>query len=145
MEKTKRGIRTIRDATTKDIPAIAEIHQKMGLDYKMPNLESPLFLVQKLVECDGKIVAACTLKIEAEAYLWVDPELSAREKVEAMTGMQEHAIAEAWEQGLDGVHCWVPEAVENRFSKRLKAMGFSRDRGPRTRIVGRTARGPDHR
>ena len=128
MEKTEHGIRTIRDAKTEDNEAIAALHEAMGLDYKMPNLESPLFLVQKVVECDGKIIGCTALKLEAETYLWLDPKLTARQKVEAMTGMQEHVISEAWEQGLDTVVAWVPEQVESKFAKRLKAMGFSKDR-----------------
>jgi len=37
-------------------------------------------------------------------------------------------VAEAWEKGIDQIVCWVPETVEKKFAKRLRAMGFSRDR-----------------
>jgi hypothetical protein len=118
----------VRDAMPEDIEQIRAIHEAMGLDYRMPNLESPLFLIQKVVETDGKIIAASALKVEAETYLWVAPELSAREKVDAMYEMQPRLVAEAWEKGIDQIVCWVPETVEKKFAKRLRAMGFSRDR-----------------
>jgi N-acetylglutamate synthase-like GNAT family acetyltransferase len=122
------GTMLVRDARVEDIASIAAIHEAMGLDYRMPNLESPLFLIQKVVETDGKIIAASALKVEAETYLWVAPELSAREKVDAMYQMQPQMVAEAWEKGIDQIVCWVPETVEKKFAKRLRAMGFSRDR-----------------
>jgi len=118
----------VRDAMPEDIEQIRAIHEAMALDYRMPNLESPLFLIQKVVETDGKIIAASALKVEAEAYLWVAPTLSAREKVDAMYQMQPQLVAEAWEKGIDQIVCWVPETVEKKFAKRLRAMGFSRDR-----------------
>jgi hypothetical protein len=118
----------VRDARPQDIEQIAAIHAAMGMDYQMPNLESPLFLIQKVAEADGKIIAASALKLEAETYLWIAPELSAREKVDAMYGMQPQLIAEAWAKGLDNVVAWIPEDVEKKFRRRLETLGWQRDR-----------------
>jgi len=118
----------IRDARPEDIDDIARIHQRMGLDYKMPNLESPLFLIQKVVERNGKVIAASALRLEAETYLWLSPDLDALDKVEAMRGMQPAIVQDAWERGLDNLVCWIPEEVEKKFRRRLKTLGWQRDR-----------------
>lgn len=116
----------VRDYRPEDFEAVAALHAEMGLDYKMPDLGSPLFLVRKVVEVDGKVTAACVLRIEAETYLWCGG--APEEKMAAMREMQPEILNAAWLKGIDNLVCWIPEAVEAKFEKRLGELGWKRDR-----------------
>jgi len=90
----------IRDLQQQDTQQIAEIHGRMGMDYALPDLDSPLFLVRKVATNEnGKILAACVLRIEAETYLLLDPQLSPQIKMKTMLELQPEILRGAWEQG----------------------------------------------
>jgi hypothetical protein len=102
----------------------------MGLDYKFPNLDGPLFVIKQVAELDGRIVAVGAVRIEAELYLWIDHSVGEPEdRWDAVKELNDVGMDKAyWEQGLDNCVCWVPEAVEKSFGKRLKQLGFDTDR-----------------
>lgn len=116
----------IRDYEPRDFEAVKALHDASEIDYAMPNLSHALFLVKKVKEIDGKVVAACAVRIEAETYLWCGggPE----EKMDAMLELQPEILNDAWMLGIDNLVCWIPEAVEVKFEKRLKQLGWARDR-----------------
>lgn len=130
-EGTEEAIMTeqVRDANPTDYPAIEEIHAEMGMDYQMPNLDSPLFIVKQVYESkDGRALAACFLRLTAECYLWMDPDLSPRDKVTVMEALQPEVLRKAWLLGLDDIEARIPRDLEERFHKRLKQLGWDRDR-----------------
>ena len=119
----------VRDAKPEDFGAIEQIHAKMGMDYALPALEQPLFFVRKVTEDEsGKVIAACFLKLAAECYLWLEPDLAPRIKLETMTAMQPEVFRAAWANGIDDIEARIPEAVEKRFQKRLNQLGWSKNR-----------------
>lgn len=118
-----------RDAETADRETIRQIHAQNGIDYSLPDLDSPLFCVRKVVEDDnGRVVGACFLRLTAETYLMLSPELTPRDKVTAMQAMQPEVLRSAWELGLDEVEARIPAEIEARFHKRLRCLGWSRNR-----------------
>jgi hypothetical protein len=120
----------VRDFTLADLPRVKELHERMGLDYRLPDLESPLFIIRKVVEVDGEIVAITAARVEAELYLFVDHEVADPEqRWEALKILNKAVLDEAyWEKGLNNVVLWCPVEIEKSFGKRLKELGFSRDR-----------------
>lgn len=116
----------VRDYRAEDFEQVKALHEASGIDYTMPDLGAPLFVVKKVVERDGKVIAACALRIEVETYLWCGGEPD--DKMTAMLAMQPDILQEAWLLGIDNLVCWIPEDVEARFSKRLKQLGWARDR-----------------
>jgi hypothetical protein len=116
----------VRDYRPEDLNAVKAIHAEMGMDYKLPDLNGPLFFVRKVCEHEGHVVAASMLRIEAECYLWCsgDPV----QKMKAMELMQPELLGDAWLLGVENAVCWIPEAVEAKFAKRLDQLGWSRDR-----------------
>lgn len=112
----------IRDYRAEDFEQVKALHEASGIDYKMPDLDAPLFVVKKVVEVDGRVVACCALRIECETYLWCGggPE----EKMDAMLAMQPEILEEAWLLGIDNLVCWLPQDIERRFEKRLKQLGW---------------------
>lgn len=118
----------VRDAEKEDFPEIERIHAEMGMDYKLPDLESPLFIVKKLVEKDGKVIGACLLRLTAETMLLLSPDLGPAEKMDAMEAMQPEVIHGAWSKGLDDIEARIPQETEAIFEKRLLQLGWERNR-----------------
>jgi len=120
----------IRDLRPGDIPRIRELHETSGIDYRFPDLLSPLFLVTKVAEEDGIIRAAGGLYLQTEAYLWIeqggwaDPQT----KMEVIRRLNAEACHEAWLKGIDCAVLWLPPGME-RFGNRLEQIGFHLDRG----------------
>ncbi|HZP06798.1 MAG TPA: hypothetical protein VFB43_18000 [Terracidiphilus sp.] len=118
----------VRDATFEDSSTISEIHAAMGLDYRLPDLNSPLFFVRKVAERDGIVRGACFLRICAECYLWLAPEQTAPDKMRTMEALQPEILRAAWAKGLDDIEARIPETLERRFHKRLTQLGWTANR-----------------
>lgn len=106
---------------------IAELHQKMGINYPLPNFESPLMI---LTEESKSRKAACAVKMIGEAYLWIDPESSARDRVEGIREVSEKAIEAARIFKLEDVSAWIPPQIEPRFAHMLSELGWRRSPWP---------------
>lgn len=119
----------VRDAKPEDFAAIEKIHARMGMDYRLPELSQPLFFVRKVAEDpSGQVIAACFLKIAAECYLWLDPDLAPGDKLESMQRLQPKVFEAAWMSGIDEIEARIPETIEQRFHKRLKQLGWTPNR-----------------
>jgi hypothetical protein len=119
----------VRDAKPEDFAEIEQIHAAMGMDYALPELNHPLFLVRKVtIDDNGAVIGACFLRITAETYLWLKPDASPRDKVDVMNEMQPEVLRAAWQNGLDDIEARIPETVERRFQKRLNQLGWSKNR-----------------
>jgi hypothetical protein len=117
---------TVRDLTAKDIPELLKLHERSGIDYKFPDLTSPLFVVKKVItDDDGNIQAACALRLAAETYLFLDQDIHPRDKIEAMATLQPEVLNDAYLMGIDDVFAAIPELIEKRFAKRLKWLGWT--------------------
>lgn len=113
---------SIRDYHETDKNAISAIHKAQGFDYTLPDLTSPLFLVKKVREVDGRVVAAMCLRITAETFLFSSgsPETKARSIME----LQPEVLREAYEKGLSDVICVIPPEISESFAPVLKRMGW---------------------
>lgn len=118
----------VRDYRPADLAAIQRIHEQMGLDYRMPDLGDPLFVVRKVLEVNGEVVGATVARVEFETYLWLDGGLSPAEKNAAMHLMQPALLKDCRLLGAENLVCWVPENVEKKFAKRLTELGWKLDR-----------------
>lgn len=119
----------IRDCTPEDIPEIKRIHDLKNIDYAFPDLKQPLFLVKKVAVDDGKVIMAVGGYIQAETYLWMDPEWSdPHTRLEVMQQLQDSFLDELNLQGVDCCVCYVPEHIEKSFAKRLDALGWEPNR-----------------
>ena len=116
----------IRDADAGDYSDVERLHGDMGIDYELPNLAHPLFVVQKVAYEDGRLLGACFLRLTAETYLWLDPALGPRAKMETMAALQPEVLAHASALGLDTIEACIPSEVEKRFAKRLIRLGWER-------------------
>ncbi len=116
----------IRDYRSGDEESIKEIHERQGFDYTVPEFSNPLFLVKKVREVNGRVVAAMGLRITAETFLLVEG--SPVEKGRAIEELQPEVLREAYEKGLCDVTCVVPPEIVDSFMPALNRMGWTMDR-----------------
>ena len=115
----------VRDYLPSDRASLEAIHEAQGLDYKFPDIDGPLFLVRKVLEIDGKVVASLVLKICAETMLLLDGQQGPQDKLTEMQTLQSSVLSEAYAKGLDEIHAAIPEIG---FDKRLIQLGWLKDR-----------------
>lgn len=119
----------VRDYTPEDFEAVRAIHDSTHIDYKMPNLNEPLFLVKKVLEVDGVVRMVLGMRIELECYLWADSSdwADPEEKLVAIGIMDREGMAEAWLKGVDDAVLYLPPGMD-RFGERLEKLGFTSPR-----------------
>ena len=115
----------IRDLQFSDIEDVEKIHRQSGLDYRMPDLKSPLFPIKKICVKDGEVLGAVALRLCAETFLWLDKQRRPQEKLQTMNDLQREVLADAWKNGLDEIHAAIPPIG---FDKRLRQLGWEPDR-----------------
>ncbi len=120
----------IRDFTPADTNEVKLIHESSGLDYRFPDIQSPLHLVKKVLSIDGKVRVCVSGYLTCEAYLWIDPSdwADPEQKLIAIQELERAAMDDAREKGLEEVILFLPPEME-RFGRRLvEDLGFSKDR-----------------
>ena len=116
----------IRDLTVNDIETVKDIHKAQGFAYDVPDLTSPLMLVKKVREVDGRVVACMFLRLTAETFLVTTG--SPVEKGRAIEELQPEVLREAYEKGLSEIVCVVPPEISESFAPVLERMGWERTR-----------------
>jgi hypothetical protein len=118
---------TLDDIGEEEILQLKELHRKMEIGYAFPNITSPLFAIRKaVIRESGKVSAAAALKLTAEAFLWIDPEMTATEKTEDILRLAQMCHERAKDLSLEDVTAWIPPQVEPIFGNMLSRMGWSR-------------------
>lgn len=125
----------IRAYKQEDLQRIREIHRKQGFLYPMPDLSDPVFAVGCVAE-DGVAQVAAFLKIQAEAYLFVDSDYATpRERWKALLQVHEAVRRQAAALGLSEVQVWIPPELakktstgrESPFVRRLEKLGWGKE------------------
>lgn len=119
----------VRNYTAADFDAVKAIHESTQIDYKFPNIASPLFLVKKVLTLDGIIRVAAGTYIQTETYLWMDASdwTDPAGKMAALRALNKEVMLDTWLQGVDEAVLWLPPGYES-FGKRLVELGFHKDR-----------------
>lgn len=117
--------------TQHDYRGLEEIHAKMGSKYLLPDLTSPLFIIREACrDEDGKLMGGVAVKAIGEAFLFVDPDLTTRKRVEMIRHVSRRAITQARDLHLEDVSAWIPPNVEPQFAHMLIQMGWIRSPWP---------------
>jgi hypothetical protein len=120
----------IRDFTLDDLERVKEIHGATHLDFRFPDLASPLFFVSKVACFDGIVRQCVAGYIQCECYLFSDPGdwADPATKLATIKELDRVAMHEVWLKGVDCCCLWLPPGME-RFGERLVAdLGFQKDR-----------------
>ena len=120
----------LRNYEPADFAAVKAIHEKTNIDYAFPDIDSPLFLVTKVIEDDSGVVRACGgAYIQAEVYLWLDPSdwADPSDKLCAVSALDGAVLRDTYLRGINCAVLWLPPGMA-RFGERLVQIGFERDR-----------------
>jgi hypothetical protein len=116
------------DLLSTDFSKVEAMHKEMGFDYKMPDLSSPLFVLKHAVIDDGKLVGAAALRVQAEAYLWLDTSQPVSVRYRVVLALSKSLAEAAWRVGIDCVVAWLPPGLPRSFQKLLRKLGWLPDR-----------------
>ena len=122
----------IRDTKEADSEKIQEIYAASGLPENcLPHLESPLFIVKKVVDKDGEVTMLGAVRITCEAYLLVNhTKGTPEERLEDLKELAREIEMESFLKGLDDCSVFVAPEVATSFGKRLEQLGFVRTNWP---------------
>lgn len=132
---TEKECMKIRSYTDDDNPKVRAMHAAMGLDYRLPDLNSPMVPDCQVCEQDGRVVAVAALKLEAETYLWVDPNAAPAEKWLAIRMLMKVLARNALAMGIEQMVSYVPACLKSRFIKRMLTLGWEKPRDGWTPMV----------
>lgn len=108
----------------------------MGIDYPLPDLDGPAMFGKILVhDKQGAVVGAGALKHVGEAFLWLRPDSSPREKITAIRRMSAVMTTTAKLAGVEEVSCWVPTEMEPQFAHMLQSLGWIRSQWPNYTLI----------
>lgn len=110
----------IRDYSPEDKSQIEALFQKQGFEYELPDFNERQFVVNKVVEDNGRVIMAICARQTVELYMISDKEWETpRWRFEALRKIHE-AMREALDSlGFRDAHCWLPPQIAKTFGKRL--------------------------
>lgn len=121
------GKLTLRDWQDGDWDKVAELHAKMAPGYSLPANLGPLFFVRKaVVDENGKMVAAATVKLVGEAFLWQNDEFSSLVRLRAVKLLNAGCGLAAKQAGLEEVSAWIPTRLLRCFRRALIWLGWQK-------------------
>jgi hypothetical protein len=141
----------IREYNPSDLEALRRMHAAQGFGYPLPDLESPLFLSNLVLEDDAeaiesgreeadrnsppvgpsRVTMAILQRLTAETFLLHDPAAGTpRRRWQSFLALHEAARNAAIGRGLDDVQAFVPPPIARAFGRRLARLGWTRDPWP---------------
>lgn len=116
----------VRNYTMDDLSEIQRLHGASGLPANcLPQVESPLFFLRKVIEDNGRVALTSFLKLTAESFILVDHEHETPEwRWQALQKLAAVTLSEAATKGVEDVTAWPPPALEKSFGPRLIDLGF---------------------
>lgn len=119
----------IRSLEPEDLTVLRRLHEGSGFDYRFPSLGSPLFAVKRVGLADNKVVIASVVKVEAEAYLWLDHEWGTpEERFAAVRQINDDIKDRSARIGFDQLYAVLPPEIADSFGPRLEEMGWLKSR-----------------
>jgi hypothetical protein len=109
-----------------DMEHLVRIHAASGFDYQFPkDFNTPLFPIKLAATHGATLIAAAALKVEAEAFLWMDHDFGTPEqRMDALEMLNRDLRERALKIGFDQVHCALPPEIAERFGARLETLGW---------------------
>ncbi len=115
----------VRPYQAADLEVLKGMHAAQGFPYPFPNLENPIFLSTLVVESDGRPMMASALRLTSEVYLLHEPQIGTpHERLRCLLALHRAAEMDAYNRGLQDVHCWLPPKIAKSFGRRLLRLGW---------------------
>jgi hypothetical protein len=115
----------VRAYQESDLESIKALFRAQDLPFDFPDLNDPVFAIGKVIEGRRWIEGAAFLKVEAEAYLFLNPSYGdPRDRWQMLLALHEEVRREAAALGLSEVFCVIPPGLPKSFHRRLKRLGW---------------------
>jgi hypothetical protein len=115
----------IRDFQDKDLEVLRKLHRQSGAKFEIPNINSPLVIVRKVLDDDGAKMI-CIGELHISAMMWVDKNWKTpQERLDAVKELQNEMMVEAAKFGIDT----ATTQADGRFAERLVEMNWTEAAG----------------
>lgn len=111
----------LRRLERKDLKQLIEIHNKY-YNFAFPNINDPLYAIQRIVEKDDKIVLAGIVKLVSEVILITNKDLPPLTKMRGIKMMSDQLFKDVKNFGLDEFHVFSEN--DDNFINILHKLGF---------------------
>lgn len=99
-------------------------------DFPLPNINSKLYFVQKILEKDGEIIGGSFAKLTSEITVVLNKSLGKKDKVEALKKITEDLAIEFEKHAIDDTHVFIVPEDNEEFALVLERhFGFVRAKG----------------
>ena|SRR5271156_1282358 len=92
--------------------------------FQLPKLESPLFIVKKSVEIDGKLIGSFFVKLTSEVSLIFDSSISKLTRARALREIFIHLYLELNKRGFNDTHIFLKDDLKSYGELLKKHCGF---------------------
>src|SRR6185437_5546225 len=118
----------VRDLVASDEARLRELHAESGIGYEFPALESPLFIVKRVIaDENGRPVIAATAKIIAETAILCDQNyLTPALRLKALEVLHEDMRQQLQAKGIDEVVAFVPPEKKSFVRRMIKYFGWAK-------------------
>jgi hypothetical protein len=104
----------------KDRAMIESWHKASGFDYELPDFKKEAFASAKVIESDGKPVAAALARLTVEIYGFCDPEFDVPVlRLEALKILHREISEELKAKRIKTAHAWLPPEIAKSFGRKL--------------------------
>lgn len=119
----------VREYTERDLERLKELHRSQGIEYAFPDLSNPLHFSKKVLEHDGKAVAALIARLTCEMFFLTEKYGTPRQRWEGFKELHAASEIDVYEKGLDDATAFLPPGLE-RFGRRLESIGWRKNLWP---------------
>jgi hypothetical protein len=117
----------VRQYRDEDLESIKALHEKSGLKYSLPPMDT--FFSRRVVDSEHGVGMVSLLKLTAEAYLICDPEWrNPAWRMNALQGLHAVCNEDARQKGVVEAVAFIPPSIEKTFRKRLERFGWNRNK-----------------
>jgi hypothetical protein len=121
----------VRHFRDDDESALQQMHEAQKLDYPLPQLSDPNFMVRAVLEDNGRVEMAMLLRRTAETYLLMDPRVgTAKQKMQKILALDIEVGKAAKRQGLSDRHCWISPVMAEHFGAIITRFGWQKSQWP---------------
>lgn len=113
----------IRNLDENDLCVLQDIHDD---SFPFPELNNPLYFIQKVVEENGIVKAAGIVRLTSEGMVIIDKTLTRIKRAEMVRSLILACMVEAKSRGMDECHLFVREPNMKQF---LYHLGFFDSKG----------------
>lgn len=115
----------VRAYQPSDAPALERMAQSSGYPY--PDIDSPLIETVRVIEADGRPIAAVAARRLVELFGWFEDSGSTAQKMAALQLLHEDVATELRKRGYASAEAFLPPAIDVSFGKRLERFGWHRN------------------